>query len=229
MLPQTLVLVDDDPQFVQCLSVYLRKHGVDVRVFANNSDLLADRAAYDFEFYVLALSLPGVDSIELLRILRRRTQAGVLVLSARSEPDVFEEAVAAGADMYLAKPAQPEQVGLAIKAVHRRLVSCPQQPSLWQLDLRASTLITPCGVRIDLSITDLAVMRCFLEANGEVVSREVLKQCLEQGAHETSNNALNATIYRLRRRIEQASPLKVPLQSQSRVGYIFQAPLTEWP
>jgi len=225
MLPQKLVLVDDDAESSRCLSSHLRNQGANVRTFASNSDLLADRWAYDFDFYVLALGLLGIDSIEVLHILRRRTQAGVLVLSGSPEPRVFDEAVTAGADMYLSKPVQPEQLTLAIKAVHRRLVSSQKQTVLWQLDVRASELIAPHGARIELSATDLAVMCCLLEANGKVVGRQALKQRLEKNAHEVSNSALNATIYRLRRRIEQAASLTAPLQSQSRVGYIFRAPL----
>ncbi|NKI94149.1 response regulator transcription factor [Rhizobacter sp. SG703] len=226
MLPKTLALVDDDAEFSEFLSQYLRERGVAVQVYGNGGDLLVDPQAYDFEFYVLDLMLPGVEGLELLRILRRRTNAGVLVVSGRLAPDVFESVVNAGADMYLAKPVRFEQVALAVKAVQRRAVTAREQVSSWQLDRRTSELVAPDGARIALSETDLAVMECFAQAQGGSVTREALRERLGHGSGEQPDNVLHATIYRLRRRIERATPMVVPLQSQSRVGYVFRATLS---
>lgn len=229
MLPRSLALIDDDTDFSEFLSCFLSEQGVVVRVFVSGSDLLADHAAFDFDFYVIDLGLPGMDGIELLRILRSRTHAGVLVVSGRLGSDVFDQAITAGADMYLAKPVRFEQVALAIRAVQRRGAAAQEHMSSWKLDLRANELIAPDGARIELSEMDLTVMRCFLEAGGEAVTRETLKQRLALAPDETSNNILHATIYRLRRRIERATPKVVPLQSQSRVGYVFRATLLVLP
>lgn len=225
MLPKTLAVVDDDPEFSEFLTQYLRDEGVDVQVFGDSNELLTNHSPYAFEFYVLDLSLPGVDGIELIRILRRRTSAGVLVVSGRLAPDVFDSVVNAGADMYLAKPVRFEQVAIAVKAVHRRAATVKEQAQGWKLDRRGSELITPDGAHVALSGTDLAVMNCFLEAQGGIVSRDTLIERLGRAGSEGPDNLLHATIYRLRRRIERATPTIVPLQSQSRVGYVFKAEL----
>ncbi|MFN6995350.1 MAG: response regulator, partial [Aquincola tertiaricarbonis] len=86
MLPQTLALVDDDVEFSEFLALDMRSRGIDVKVYGDSSDLLADPDGFRFDFYVLDLSLPGVDGVELIRILRRRTPAGVLVVSGRLAP-----------------------------------------------------------------------------------------------------------------------------------------------
>ena len=104
MLPATLALVDDDPEYSEFLAQHLRNQGVQVQVYSDSSDLLADIEPYRFDFYVLDLMLPGVNGTELLRILRKRTQAGVLIVSGRLGPEVFAEVINAGADMYLTKP-----------------------------------------------------------------------------------------------------------------------------
>jgi two-component system OmpR family response regulator len=225
MFPKTLALVDDDAEFSEFLAQYLRGQGVTVQVFHDSSDLLADPGAYDHDFYVLDLMLPGVDGVEMIRILRRRTQAGVLVVSGRVAQDVFDQVITAGADMHLTKPVRFEQVALAVKAVQRRAVAAREQASHWKLDSRAGELIAPDATRISLSDTDVAVMQCFVKAQGAVVSRETLRDTLGRPGGEESDNALHATIYRLRRRIERATPVVVPLQSQSRVGYVFRATL----
>lgn len=225
MLPKTLALIDDDTEYSEFLSQYLRGRGVEVTVYPDSNDLLADPDGYAHEFYVVDLMLPGIDGTDMIKVLRRRTDAGLLVVSGRLAPEVFKEVINAGADMYLAKPVQFEQVALAIEAVQRRVATAGQAQTQWTLDRRAGQLIAPDGAHIDLSESDLAVMDCFLQAQGQPVTREVLLQRLTRGASPPAADGLNATIYRLRRRIERATPSLVPLQSKSRVGYVFRAPL----
>jgi len=225
MLPRTLALIDDDAEYTEFLSQYLRERGVDVDVFSDSNKFLAHTAPYAYEFYVVDLMLPGIDGIDLIKVLRLRSSAGVLVVSGRLAPDVFAQVVEAGADMYLAKPVQFEQVALAIKAVQRRAGATKAHGSAWKFDRRIGRLIAPDGSLIDLSESDQAVMECFVDAAGADVTREALRQRLGQDTDADGADSLNATIYRLRRRIERSTPLVVPLQSKSRVGYVFRAPL----
>ena len=109
MLPKTLALIDDDADFTEAFAPFLRQQGVDVSVFADSSDLLASESPFAYEFYVVDLMLPGVEGGELIRILRRRTDAGVLVVSGKVGASVFEAVIDAGADMYLEKPISVEQ------------------------------------------------------------------------------------------------------------------------
>lgn len=223
MVPSTLALVEDDAEFAGQIARHLQEHGIQVGVFDDSDALLTDRAPYDFDFYVIDLALPGIDGADLIRILRRRTEAGILAASARLAPEAFDAAMQAGADMYLAKPIRGEQLLLAIKAVQRRAVAALQCSSVWRIDRRAGQLIAPDGARVGLSATDLAVMECFLEAQGKTVEREQLRHRLGLSPNSDSDNALHATIYRLRRRIERATPALVPLQTRSRRGYMFRA------
>ncbi|MBN9461763.1 MAG: response regulator transcription factor [Burkholderiales bacterium] len=223
MVPSTLALVEDDVEFAEQIARHLREYGIQVSVFDDSDALLTDRAPYDFGFYVIDLALPGIDGVDLIRVLRRRTEAGILAVSARLAPEAFDAAMQVGADMYLAKPIRGDQLLLAIKAVQRRAVAALQCSSVWRIDRRAGQLIAPDGARVDLSATDLAVMECFLEAQGRTVEREQLRQRLGLSPNSDSDNALHATIYRLRRRIERATPALVPLQTRSRRGYVFRA------
>jgi len=225
MLPQSLALIDDDADFTESFAAYLREQGVNVSVFADSSDLLASESPFGYDFYVVDLMLPGVDGDELIRILRRRTDAGVLVVSGKVGASTFEAVVDAGADMYLEKPVGLEQILLVVKALQRRAVLRGQRELGWVVDLRANQLLAPDGAKVDLSDTDVTVLRCFLEADGAIVTRDTLVQRLGRDDANTLDNTLHATIYRLRRRIEKASSSLVPLQSEPRIGYIFRAPL----
>jgi two-component system, OmpR family, response regulator len=262
MLPASLALVDDDAEFSEFLAQHLRDRGIAVTVFADSNDLLVSNDAYAHEFYVLDLGLPGIDGVDLVKLLRRRSQAGILVVSGRLGPDVFRDIVNAGADMHLVKPVQFEQVALAVAAVQRRAAKPAAGHAAWRLDRASGELVAPDGARVTLSEADVAVMQCLVEARGEPVTRETLLESLGRpvaaagpaavagaaaaaspradgagpagnegagpaGAAGPVDDGLNAIIYRLRRRIERATPMMVPLQSRSRVGYVFKAPLVE--
>lgn len=225
MLPSRIALIDDDKEYTEFLAQYLRARGMQVDVFDDSNDLLAHSDPYEYDFYIVDLMLPGIDGLDMIKVLRRRSDAGLLVVSGRLSPDVFKDVVQAGADMYLAKPVQFEQVAIAIEAVQRRAAKTGQTNAPWKLDRRAGQLIAPDGARVDLSETDISVLECFVEAAGEVVSREHLRMKLGRANERDATDGLNATIYRLRRRIERATPAIVPLQSRSRVGYVFKSEL----
>jgi two-component system, OmpR family, response regulator len=224
-LPTTLALVDDDSEFTEFLSQYLREQGIKVDVFPDSEDLLTTRAPYDYGFYVVDLMLPGVDGLQLMRLLRRRTDVGIVVVSGKVSSDAFKSVVDAGADMYLSKPVSFEQVLLTIRAIHRRTATVAQVSSAWVLDRHAKLLIAPDMTRIELSAGDMVVMECLFEAHGQPVAREVLFRRLGRDPSDDDDNWLHGTIYRLRRRIERATPLTVPLQSVTKVGYTFRAEL----
>ena len=226
MLPKTIALVDDDTDYGEFLAQYLREQGVGVSLFADSNTLLADPGVYDHDFYVVDLMLPGISGVDLVKVLRLRTDAGILVVTGRLAPEVFEEVLTAGADMYLAKPVTFAQVALAVRTVQRRAGPMNQAQSAWKLDRRGRQLIAPDGARIDLSQGDQKMMECFLESRGQVVTRDMLQLGLGQEAGEEASDGVYAAVYRLRRRIERATPLNVPLQSKARVGYVFKGPLS---
>lgn len=224
MQPKTLALIDDDAEYSEFLAQFLQEHEIAVSRYDDSNALLAAPEAFSFEFYLVDLMLPGVNGVELIKILRRRTDAGIVVVSGRLGPEVFREVITAGADMYLVKPVQFEQVALAIAAVQRRVVKPSAADAVWKLERSSGELVAPDGTRIQLSEADRQVMECFAAAGGEPVTRETLLNKLGREVPE-GDDGLSATIYRLRRRIERATPTLVPLQSKSRVGYVFRAPL----
>jgi DNA-binding response OmpR family regulator len=225
MLPKTLALVDDDQEYLEYLSQHLHDQGVTVDAFTDGNQLLAHPGVYTYGFYVLDLMLPGVDGVDLIKVLRLRTRAGILVVSGRLAPDVFDQVLTAGADMYLTKPVNFAQVTLAVRTVQRRAAAVSQSSPSWYLDKRARRLIAPDGATIDLSEGDMKIMECFLGAGGEAVSRDRLQSKMGRDAVDESNDGVYAAIFRLRRRIERATPGNVPLQAKSKVGYLFRAAL----
>jgi DNA-binding response OmpR family regulator len=224
-LPSTLAIVDDDHDFVRYLSTYLAERAIEVRAFGDSDEFLTAAGAFEFDFYIIDLMLPGVDGVDLVRLIRRKGPAGVLVISGRAGAEVFDSVMRAGADMHLMKPVRVEQVALAIEAIHRRIEGGRASSGAWRLDRAAHKLVAPEGTRIDLSEHDVVVIECFVAASGSVVTRQDLCARLGRDPSAEAENLLHAAIYRLRRRIERATPSHLPLHSEAKVGYVFRAPL----
>lgn len=225
MLPRTLALIDDDLEYTEFLSQHLREQGVRVSVFGDSNDLLTEDGAYGFDFYVVDLMLPGINGLDLIKVIRRRSSVGLLVVSGHLGPEVFRQVVDAGADMYLSKPVQFEQVITSIKAVQRRATPVSPAEAVWTLDRRARQLIAPDGACVDLSDIDITLLNCLHGGKGEAVTREAICEALGRKPDGDAPDGLNAVVFRLRRRIERATPITAPLQSKPRMGYVFRAPL----
>jgi len=223
--PSTLAIVDDDSDYAGYLAQFLRQHDVAVTVFDDSDEFLTSPGAFEFDFYLIDLMLPGVDGVDLVRLIRRKGTAGIVVVSGRAGAEVFDSVMRAGADMHLMKPVRFEQVGLAIEAVYRRVEGSRAQATVWRLDRAAHKLVAPEGTRIELSDHDLAVIECFVSADGAIVTRATLCERLGRDPLKEADNFLHAAIYRLRRRIERATPSTVPLHSEPKLGYTFRAQL----
>lgn len=224
-LPATLAIIEDDREYADYLAGLLRQRGVSVTVFIDSDEFLTSSGAFGFEFYVVDLTLPGVDGLDLVRLIRRKGGAGIIVVSGRVGDNVFETVLRAGADMYLMKPVRVQQVALAVEAVQRRVAGSRTQASAWRLERASRTLVAPEGTRIELSEGDLAVMECFAAAEGATVTRAALCERMGRDPATEADNLLHAAIYRLRRRVERATPSPLPLQSEAKVGYAFRGQL----
>ncbi len=198
-----------------------------VTIFEDSDDFLLAPNAYGFDFYVLQLNQRGVRGMDLIRLIRRRTAAGIVALLDK-DPDEFTLALESGADMVLSQHTPSDHLMAAIKAVQRRAASShatPQGQGIWTLLVERSILQTPDGTQIALSDSDLVIMQCFAAAEGGKVDRQMLVERLWGHEAGSMDNALHATLYRLRKRIEQAGQALVPVHAIARVGYEFRAPL----
>lgn len=198
--------------------------------FRDSDDFLLAERAYDFGGYVVELAQKGVRGLDLIRLIRRRSEAAIVAL-CRNEAAEFVPAFESGADLVLRADAPAEHLVAGLAAVRRRLdrsmagAAAAAQP--WAFLEAQGALRAPDGTQITLSESDVAIIGCFADAQGATVERRVLIERLwGPGVTPASTeNALHATLYRLRKRIEQAGQPYVPVHAVARVGYEFRAPL----
>jgi DNA-binding response OmpR family regulator len=223
---KALALVDGDKAYSKRLSDHLRRAGLVVDAFSDSNHLLACSRPYAYGLYVTELDLPGVDGIDLIKVLRLRTNAGIAVVSGRLGLDTFKQVFMAGADVYLPKPAPFDQIETAIKALSSRVCSAPRAlEAAWLLDRGSGLLLSPDRSRIELNGVARTLIDSFLDADGQPVARATLLECIGRVQGAGASACLNTSISRLRRRIQSATGAAAPLRSVFGVGYIFRASL----
>ncbi len=165
--------------------------------------LIAARDA-DYDLLVLDLGLPGRDGLEVLRELRRAGNTlPVLILTARSDVPDRVLGLDAGADDYLVKPFELEELAARARALGRRR-SGRAQPLIEHLGLTldpATHRITRDGREVNLSAREYAILATLLERPGAILSRAQLEERLYGWSEEIDSNAIEVHVHALRRKL----------------------------
>ena len=199
-----ILLVEDDPQLGDGLSIGLRQAGFAV-------DWLRDGEAADhallsenFDFVVLDLGLPGLTGMRVLQRTRQRGQSmPILILTARDATGDKVAGLDAGADDYLVKPIDLDELTARIRALTRR--SAGRAAPLLQLGPLAldpaAHRVSLHGADIELSTREFSLLQLLLENAGRVLTRSQLEQSLYGWRDEPDSNALEVHIHHLRKKL----------------------------
>ncbi|WP_120971426.1 response regulator [Comamonas sp. lk] len=217
-----LLLVEDDTMIGQAVQGLLRGDGYAVDWVVDG--LQADTAllAHEYDLVLLDLGLPRLDGLQLLRQLRARKDATpVLVATAR---DAVKDRVAgldAGADDYIIKPYDMDELLARIRALTRRAVG--RMEAVYE---HAGVMLNPRtreatvqGQPVLLSGREWAVLEALLQRPGSTLSRQQLEDKLYGWGDEVSSNAIEVYIHGLRKKLGAALVLNV-----RGVGYMVPKP-----
>ncbi len=201
-----LLVVDDDDRLRDLLGEYLA--GCGFRVSAARDSRAARRLveAIRFDLLVVDVMMPGEDGLSFTRWLRGRAgEAGtapVLILTARGDRDDRIEGLRAGADDYLAKPFEPEELLLRIEAILRRSTASPPTDAAVRLGrclfdpVRGE--LTRDGAPVRLTESEIQLLRALARSAHGAVDRFDLGG----GSGDASGRAVDIQVTRLRRKIE---------------------------
>ncbi len=199
-----ILLVEDDPQLGDGLTIGLRQAGFAVDWVKDGNS--ADRALQSetFDLVVLDLGLPRLSGMEVLSRARSRRQTlPVLILTARDATGDKVSGLDAGADDYLVKPVDLDELAARIRALTRRSVG-RAAPLLTRGDLAldpAAHSVTLAGAPVELSSREFSLLQMLLENAGRVLSRSQLEQSVYGWRDEPDSNALEVHIHHLRKKL----------------------------
>ena len=199
-----ILLVEDDPPLGDGLSIGLRQAGHAVDWVRDGAAADLALKTEDFDLLVLDLGLPRLVGMEVLRRLRGRGQTlPVLILTARDATTDKVAGLDAGADDYLVKPVDIDELAARLRALGRRAAG-RAAPLLQQgavtLD-PAGRRVTLADVPVELSAREFAVLHALMENTGRVMTRAQLESSIYGWRDEPDSNALEVHIHHLRKKL----------------------------
>jgi two-component system, OmpR family, response regulator MprA len=222
--PGRVLVVEDDESIADVLRRTLRQEGHEVRSSGDGVEAL--RAAEEFvpDLVILDLGLPGLDGVEVCRRLRADSDVPILILTARSELGDRVEGLDSGADDYLAKPFERQELLARMRALMRRR---PPRGSaalvVGDLRLNPDTREVTRGERqIELTNREFELLEYLMRNERLVISRERLLEEVWGYDPMALTNTIDVFISNLRRKLEEGDEERL-LHTKRGAGYVLRA------
>jgi DNA-binding response OmpR family regulator len=222
----SLLLVDDDAELCSMMKEFFGEVGHRLDCAYNGRDGLARALKNSYDLIVLDVMLPGANGFTVLRQLRRRKEVPVIMLTARVHRQDRILGLNAGADDYLPKPFDPDELLARIRAVLRRAgrleYSADESVKTFgdlQVNVQTREVRTE-GRMVDLTALEFDILELLIRSAGRIVSREEITVSLLERDSTPYDRALDVHISHLRQKLEHGHTLIRTVRS---LGYVFTA------
>jgi two-component system, OmpR family, response regulator QseB len=199
-----LLLIEDDAMIGEAVQRGLRGLAFTVDWIRDGETAVAVLSDTEYDLLVLDLGLPGRNGLDVLRAVRRAgASLPVLILTARSEVSDKVAGLDAGADDYLVKPFELEELAARARALLRRRAG-RAQPLIEHLGVTldpAAHRVTRDSREVALSAREFAILAALMERPGAILSRGQLEERLYGWDEEIESNAIEVHIHALRRKL----------------------------
>lgn len=229
-----ILIVDDDRRLCGFLARFLRREGY-APIIAYDG-MMMDRAVADgpIALALLDLAFPGKDDgFTLARNLRAASRIPVILLSGRSAVTDKVTGLELGADDYITKPFEPQELLARIRVVLRRVAyeMLPGQrvaSSLafggWRIDLAERTLFSPQGNVVPLTSQEFSLLVALAQRIGRILTREQLVDLVANRRWNPDDRSVDMLVSKLRRKLGGAPGAGAWLKTVRGRGYVFAAP-----
>jgi two-component system, OmpR family, response regulator ResD len=222
----SVLVVDDEPTITEVVSRYLERAGYSAHVAADGPAALQVAAETRPDLVVLDLMMPGMDGLEVMRLLRERQPVLIILLTAKGEQSDRIAGLRLGADDYVVKPFSPAELVARVDAVLRRVEHSPQLTEPISFDGLAvdpaAHRVTVRGEEVQLTVREFELLLQFMRHPGQVFSRSQLMDAVWRYSFYTDTSTVTVHIRRLRAKIEEDPSRPRWLQTVWGVGYRFQ-------
>ena len=217
-----LLVADDDPQLVRALRITLAAHGYDVMAAPDGAAAIAMAAQAHPDIVLLDLGMPKLDGIAVIEALRGWSDVPILVVSGRTGSADKVEALDAGADDYVTKPFQVDELLARLRALARRRGGAPSESSVSfgdvEVDLAAKA-VTRDGSRVHLTPTEWQILEHLARHPGALVTRQELLREIWGTEQVTDTGYLRLYLSQLRKKLERTPSAPEHLLTEQGMGY----------
>jgi two-component system KDP operon response regulator KdpE len=225
----TVLVVDDEPQILRALRVNLAARSYDVVTASTGRQALDAAARHHPDIVVLDLGLPDMDGVEVIRGLRGWTAVPIVILSGRSQSVAKVQALDAGADDYVTKPFNVDELLARVRAVARRTSLGDEAPIVTVgnavVDLAAHRVTSADGggdSDIRLTPTEWQLLEILVRNPGRLVSQQQLIRAIRGPNYDDAAHYLRQFMAQLRRKLEPDPARPRHLLTEPGMGYRFQ-------
>ncbi len=216
-----LLVIDDDSELRSMLKEFFHQQGVELQAEKEATTGLRRVIEENFDLLILDVMLPGLDGFEALRRLREHSQLPVLMLTARGERGERVHGLQLGADDYLPKPFDPEELLARVRAILRRsAIAAASGPDTLQVgELRLLPGARDAyfrGERLGLTAMECEVLEQLMRSCGRVVSRDQLCLHLYNRTATAFDRAVDSHVSRIRRKMRDGRDM---IRSVRGTGY----------
>jgi two-component system OmpR family response regulator len=231
--PPHVLVVDDDPAIRTLIADYLHENDLRVTAASNGKEMTAALKEHAIDLIILDLRMPGEDGMQIARRVRDQSSLPIIIVSGRLDEADRVMALELGADDYVTKPFSPRELLARIRTVLRRAAATQvltgRQVDVrayrfagWELNIGTRKLISPAGVRIDLTNGEFSLLSAFLAAPGRILTREQLLEA-SRLYDDVFDRSIDVQILRLRRKIEENPSTPRFIKTERGAGYTFAA------
>lgn len=227
-----ILIVDDEPDIVELVSYNLKKDGFRITTASDGEEALRKIRKDRFDLVVLDLMLPGIQGVELCRIIRndpKTANTPIIMLTAKGEEVDRVIGLESGADDYMTKPFGARELIARIKAVLRRTgekTTTDKSIQIGKLLINLETHgVTKGKTPLELSATEFNLLVYLVERKGKVFSREQLVDAVWKGEAFIEPRTVDVHIRRLRTQIEDSPSDPAYIKTRRGVGYYVDADL----
>jgi len=216
-----LLIADDDPQMVRALRITLAAHGYEVVVAADGAAAVATAAQTHPDLIMLDLGMPRLDGIEVIQALRGWTSVPIIVVSGRTGSADKVEALDAGADDFVTKPFQVDELLARLRALSRRAAPAGESTVGFGdvvVDLATKT-VTRSGSRVHLTPTEWRMLEHLARHPGALVTRQDLLKEIWGSEQVSDSGYLRLYMSQLRKKLEREPGSPEHLLTESGMGY----------
>jgi DNA-binding response OmpR family regulator len=224
----SIVIVEDEPNISEVLSIYLKRAGYTVTTYADGLAALDALTRQEPDLVILDVMLPGMDGFTLTRHLRDRSDLPIILLTSRREETDRIAGLELGADDYVVKPFSPQEVVSRVRAVLRRARSTPEK-SLesilvsGELTINPQTrLVTIKNREIILTVKEFDMLYYMACHPRQVFTRDQLLQSIWGLSEYIDPGTVTVHIRRLREKIEKDPSNPLHLLTVWGVGYKYE-------
>ena len=222
-LPMRLLIIEDSARLRESLSMGLRHSGFSVDVAASAEAALPFLRAKPYPLVILDLSLPGMDGAALLKIMRHEQLCeSVLVLSARDRVADRTELINLGADDYLVKPFDFDELVARLNALARRNVQ-QLNPLITCGNLTVDSArkrVEVSGVQVKLASREYQMLELLLRRRTHVLSRVQIFEALSNADRDATDRVIEVVVSNLRKRLSEAG-LPELIRTERGLGYVI--------